>query len=347
MVLSVGALIASSALAIGTPALADDAHGTLDYAVAAHPVTLAGYVGPSLTVPEAAQRPRQADVAAKGNSRSAVIQAYRKRLLPLLSVPVGWTGSIKSCRAGTTSAKNKKATLAAVNYFRSMNNLAPVKLNKTYSRKAQAAALISKANGYLTHYPQKSDKCYTKDGFDGASHSNIYLSWGYPGPLAPSTGPRAVVGYMRDEGANNTRAGHRHWILYQGLKMIGSGDTDTSNALYVVEPYSAIESPQWVTWPTAGYFPRELEPEGRWSIENPHASFAAAKVKVATPDGPVKVKQDKTGQDSTLTWDMKLPSAYTDNPSRDYTVTVTVSGISIDGKRVTRTWRTTLVRASR
>jgi hypothetical protein len=71
------------------------------------------------------------------SSRQEVAEAYNARLLPTLTAKPKWTGSVKKCTkrpkaqpkkaVGTDSAASKKATIQAVNYFREMAGLSPVK----------------------------------------------------------------------------------------------------------------------------------------------------------------------------------------------------------------------------
>lgn len=321
-------------------------------------------VAPLLATTSAVAAPA-GDVQIRTNDRESVIHSYRQNLEPLLDVPVGWTGSTKECRPGTTTKDSRQATLAAVNYVRSLAGLPSVTLNAGKSDKAQSAALIMAANGYLSHQPTRSASCWSQKGYDGASHGNLFLGWGYGAEdLSDATGPRAVVGYMDDPGDSNVLVGHRRWILYQQQKSIGTGDTDVSNALYVIGNDKRPSANKWVSWPTAGYFPKELEPDGRWSLSYPGADFSRAKVTASTPEGSVKVRQYPVANgygDNTLSWDMSLPGAYApqDNgwsdpfnestgasgPLDDLPVTVKVSGIRVGGKPVTKTWTTTLVQA--
>jgi uncharacterized protein YkwD len=303
------------------------------------------------------------------NDRLAVIQSYQQRLEPLLAVPVGWTGTVKGCKAGTTSLANRRATVAAVNYVRSLAKLKSVSLNRSMSKKAQDAALIMAANNYLTHNPPKSASCWTKSGYDGASHSNLFLGWSShmadPNYLSDATGARAVIGYMDDDGDNNTVVGHRRWIMFQQLTTIGTGDTDFTNSLYVVSRDRRPSQNIWVSWPTAGYFPQELEPRGRWSLSYPGADFSRAKVTVTAGSNPIKVMKQyvRNGYaDNTISWDMRLPGEYAPQPDMwisddsnepqevvvlpDLAVRVVVSGIRLNGKNVSKRWTTTLVQAS-
>ncbi len=286
--------------------------------------------------------------AFNAKSRQSVIDSYLVHIKPNLSVPVGWTGDAQNCIAGSSSKENKNAELATLNFIRTMAGLSPVKQNATMNRQAQAGALIGEANNYITHKPRRGSFCYTTDGYKGANRGNLFLSFSQnPSILTESTGARAVVGYMTDIGSTNNPVGHRRWLLYSRLTEVGLGDTNRSNNIVVMGGKLSKPKAKWVSWPTAGYFPRELEPQGRWSLSYPNANFKNASVSVKTADGFIKsIKRTVVNGygDNTIAWDMKLPASYSKN-NNDYAVTVTVSKIKLGNKTVTKTYSVTLVDA--
>lgn len=291
--------------------------------------------------------------AADTPDRAKVIADYQAVLEPLLDIPTGFTGNVAACDPGTISQQNADATLAAVNYVRGLARLSPVVLNPARSADAQASALIMAANESLTHRPTKDARCWSTSGYDGASHGNLSLGWSDSGLAVPeSTGPRAVLGYMTDPGDSNAVAGHRRWLLWQGLTQIGTGDTEVSNTIVVIpEPFIAQRGKAWISWPTPGAFPRELEPQGRWSLSYPRANFTRARVTMTTQDGrAIEVKANPVANgfaDNTLTWEASLPADYRSASGADYPVNVTVVGVRLPGgKTVSKRWTTTLVRAS-
>jgi uncharacterized protein YkwD len=292
-------------------------------------------------------------LAAEAGDRARVIAAYQSVLEPLLAIPTGFTGNVAACDRGTISEQNAQATLAAVNYIRGLVRLSPVVLNRARSANAQASALIIAANGSLSHQPARDARCWSKSGYVGASHGNLSLGWTEPGgSTGQATGPRAVLGYLADRGQSNAIAGHRRWLLWQGLTEIGTGDTEVSNTIVVIpEPFVSHRGRAWVSWPPAGAFPRELEPDGRWSLSYPGADFSRARVTMKAPDGrPITVRTNPIANgyaDNTLTWEAALPADYSSVPGADYPVKVTVSGVRLPGgKAVSKRWTTTLVRAS-
>lgn len=234
-------------------------------------------------------------------------------------MPIGWTGSTAGCVSGAPSPPAQTATLTAINYFRELAGLPAVAFDASLSAKAQQAALMMYAQNDLSHDPPPTWACYTAAGDEGAGASNLYLG---------SAGASSIAGYMDDPGSNNYFAGHRRWILYPPQASMGSGSTCCSNALYVFGAQTAPTAPTpWVPWPTPGFVPYQVEPEGRWSLSatDPTTDFSNARVSV-TSEGvtlPVTVRPVVVGYgDPTLVWD-RDPGYGTGRADRAYDVSVT------------------------
>jgi uncharacterized protein YkwD len=263
-------------------------------------------------------------------SMAAVNAAYWSQYANQQSVPTDWSGSVSSCTAGTSSAASNRATLTALNYVRSLAGLAPVTLNSTLNARAQAAALMMSANGALSHAPSPSWKCYSRTGAAAAGVSNLALSY-------PSlTSGQIVDLYMDDPGSTNAAVGHRRWVLNPFTTQVGTGSTTTANALTVIGPRSySRPNPRWVGWPTAGYFPNAIEPNGRWSLSSgrSNVSFAHAKVRVYAGGRRIPVHQYRVENgyaQPTLVWQM--PSGFAKTGS----YRVVVKHIKVRGKKKLR-----------
>ena len=219
----------------------------------------------------------QSRYAINTGKKGAVAKAWKNRMAQQLKVKSGWTGSANGCRAGKPSRKAQRATLSSINFARAMAGLDAVRFADKLSARAQKAALIMAANRALSHDPPKSWKCWTKTGSNAAGSSNLALS--YP----TMTAGGSVEQYLTDDGDGNTAAGHRRWLLNPEAEKFGNGLTSTSNALYVFGPNDVGNAnPAWVAWPTAGWFPMPLEPNGRWSLSSgaDGADFSDARVTV-------------------------------------------------------------------
>lgn len=200
--------------------------------------------------------------AVNTQSRDAVNNAYWARYQPKQLLPISWLGgSLGACLPGLSSSSTNKATLSALNFVRSMAGLAPVSFSSTLNQRAQKAALIMAANNTLDHHPSPSWKCWSSTGADAASKSNLVIAW-------PKLRSGQIIDlYMDDHGDNNKAVGHRRWLLNPFSTVMGSGSTETTNALTVIGPTSANRpNPRWVSWPTAGWFPSTMEPNHRWSL---------------------------------------------------------------------------------
>jgi hypothetical protein len=208
-----------------------------------------------------------------------------------------------------------------------------VTLDPVMSAQAQKAALMMDANYALDHSPPRSWNCWTQDGADAAGRSNLYLL---------HSGANAIEGYMRDPGEDNGKVGHRRWVMFPPTSTMGSGSTRRANALMVFgnDAPESTTLPKWVSWPTPGYFPTELEPQGRWSLSasDPATDFDNAKVTVKTADGTrLKVQRqpvvDGYGS-NTLVWQvsgLKLPTKTTARR-----IDVAVTGIRVNATVLSR-----------
>jgi uncharacterized protein YkwD len=237
-------------------------------------------------------------------SLSAVNAAYWSQYASQQAVPIGWVGDLSTCGAGVSSETSNQATLTAMNYVRSLAGLAPVTLNPSLSASAQQAALMMSANGALSHDPSSSWRCYSAAGAAAAGRSNLALSY-------PSiTSGQIIDLYMDDPGSSNAAVGHRRWVLNPFTTQVGTGSTNTANALTVIGPTSSSRpNPRWVGWPTAGYFPNAIEPDGRWSLSSGRrgVSFAHAKVRVYYGGQRIPVHQYRVENgyaQPTIVWQM-------------------------------------------
>src|SRR6478735_6805611 len=258
-------------------------------------------------------------------SRAAVNSAYVKNYAAGLNLGTGFTGSESRCVVGSTSASSRVATLRAINFVRSMSGLAPVSLNSTLNDRSQRTALMMSAQKALSHTPSRRWRCYSAVGAANASKSNLALAY----PNLTSAG--LVSQYMKDGGAGNIAVGHRRWLLNPFATAMGSGSTWTANAVTVIGPKSMSRpNPRWVSWPTGGYFPNTLEPNGRWSLSagNRYTDFRYATVRVSRNGKPVAVRKYRVEggyAQPTLVWQMRASSVRTGK------IHVVVRGIRVAG----------------
>jgi Big-like domain-containing protein/cysteine-rich secretory family protein len=261
-------------------------------------------------------------------NRASVAAAYRDVYLPALAVkaPAVPAGAAAKCAAGEAPAALADANRDLVNFFRTLSGVAPVAFDKELSRKAQQAALISFANNSLNHFPGLDAKCFTVDGAEAASNSNLGRNY---------AGADVIRAYMDESGAANVAVPHRWWLQRPAVRTMGSGSVGTFNALWVNGATAGAAAPAYTSWPAAGYLPGSLEPKGRWSFTTWEAgtSLQNAKVAVTRADGStVKATTRPVGGYDSLVFELgDLPEP---TGGKTDTYTVTVSGIQQGGRAV-------------
>ncbi|MDM4761557.1 CAP domain-containing protein [Galbitalea sp. SE-J8] len=313
-----------------------------------------GVAGASVAAPNATRATTASGATsasgATGASKAAVLRGYRTVYAPAQRVPVGWTGSVDGCDPGTESAASRTATIATVNYARSLARLSPVKLDSATSAKAIRAALVYQANGQLEHEIPAGWDCVTAAAKAAGRHSNIALAIS-DDPRDGLSGARAITAYLDDPGAGNVVVGHRRWVLDPRLRRVGTGSTTFANALWVIggQASSGFKNPAWVSWPTAGYFPSPLEPDGRWSLSGragKNYDFSRAKVTVTDRGGhrlTVKKRASADGYASdTLVFEVAGVKKPTGAAAKVYRVSV--SGIRVGGRKVAHRYTVKLVK---
>lgn len=282
--------------------------------------------------------------------RADVVNFWNTEYKASNGVAMGWTGSIATCNAGTTTADYQQATLRRVNYFRAMAQLpAGLTLDPTLNPKCQELALMVIANGDLSHDPPNTWTCWTQDGHDAAMNSNIALG---------AAGPTAVDLYIRDPGAGNYPVGHRRWLLFPPLEQIGAGSTSgsyhdedsgytftDSNAIWVIGLSGTRPAgPEWVSWPPPGYVPYSVVYE-RWSFSYHMADFTNATVTMSRGGTPISLVLETVDNrnfgDRTLVWRPEPPLPA--KPSNDTTYSVTISNVLINSVAREFTYSVTII----
>jgi uncharacterized protein YkwD len=256
-----------------------------------------------------------------------------------------WGGSPLTCAAGAMDSETRARALESLNTYRFMADLPPVLAELSWEGAAQACALVTHANGYLTHTPPSSSPCWTDLGFRGAKSSLI----------ANRAAPIAVGAFISDPG-NESTMGHRRWLLAENLDRVGFGSTDRFSCVLVDPTALGVKKPEppvvggdttetagggareWVAWPPAGPVPFEeiaddkLDATG-WTVQSSTQNLAGAKVEV-TVDGETKpvnvtVLAPGWGSLSALSF---IPSGWKTEAGHRYDVHVTRAKVAATAK---------------
>jgi hypothetical protein len=181
---------------------------------------------------------------------------------------------------------------------------------------------MMEANGDLSHDPPMSWTCWTEDGAEGASSSNI----------SGGASVRSADAYMIDNG-NATTIGHRRWILSNSLGPIGIGSTGNGASCMQNLRGTGDAGKAWMAWPPPGVFPLQALVMGRgslddtgWTIQSDEIELQGAQVSVSSGGAnlPVTVTQLQGGYGSRYAFRFN-PNGWESAAGQTYAVSV--SGI--------------------
>lgn len=279
-------------------------------------------------------------------SKEEIIDLYVNLYKYSETSEIPWNGDVNTCACGHLSEDILTAAEIRVNFFRLTNRLNTVHINPAFNAEAQQAALLSKANNELNHYPTSSMKCYSQAAYNGCNKSCLSFS---DFTNFPETS--FITGFIQDYGESNYEVGHRRWILYTKLQEIGYGATDETEALLTTDgtTYDAVEAPEFIAYPWSGYVPVELIfPKWSFTIPEDHeVNFDQVKVSMKDASGrPIAIElyeEHKDFLDPTIVWCAKgLFTEYEitygqnhlkENGYLDQKIMVKIENVVIDGQK--------------
>jgi hypothetical protein len=190
---------------------------------------------------------------------------------PELSADV-WDGPLSGCDHGTVDPVAIEDAVRRTNLYRWLLGLPPISENPEYSYNVQAAAVILRGLGALTHTPEPGDPCYTPEGETGAGSSN--LCWNCRSLAS------AVDTYIGDFGVDSL--GHRRWLFHPPYAEGGFGFVEDASFTWSgqwVFGWGPDPAPEFVAYPAPGPFPTQAL-HGHWSFAVDGADFSGAWVEV-------------------------------------------------------------------
>lgn len=131
--------------------------------------------------------------------------------------------NVSSCNPGKLKDSEKQRVLAIVNQIREIHKLKPVQYASTFDNDEAKSALITVANMILDHFPRSSYSCYSQEGYNGSSTSNLYIFAAANASMAPDT-KVGLSGWIIDK--NVSDIGHRRNMLNPFLKLTSFGRVD-------------------------------------------------------------------------------------------------------------------------
>lgn len=300
------------------------------------------------------------DVISFWNSVYQKSEGYQQRM--------NWTGSTSPQEPGTISTAFKNDIERRINFYRAMAGMSADIEIVSDSRQdaAQATALMLSLNseqfglngevtrGIASPHSPPDHWLYVNDlTKEGAANSNLSIG---------KYGPDAIDAYMLEDDktageAANSDVGHRRYILYSRLQDVATGDVPatqggylSANVLYVRgNLLAATDSPQFVSWPNAGFIPEAIVPQ-HWSLTYPEADFSSAEISMKDKDGnsiSTTITSRRTGYgDNSIVWRPNAASI-SSAEHEDRTYQVTISNILLNGNPTSHSYTVTAINPKR
>ena len=275
-----------------------------------------------------------------------VLNDYKNIYLSGNTYTINWTGNTANCLAGSVSNDIQNQTFQRINYFRNLVGLPSItNFSSDKNAKCQLGALMLNANNTLNHTPPPTWSCFTSDGYEATSHSNIAMGM---------VGPSAITGYMNDFGSSNTACGHRRWILYPRMKIMGHGNTNSYDCLMTLSEVSGdytatypANMPEFISWPPKNYVPSALV-FARWSFSIPSADFTNTAITMTDAlNANVSlniVSSTANGfGDNTIIWE---PAGINLSSSSDVTYNVKVNNVLVGGKTMNYSYSVVIIQTN-
>lgn len=252
----------------------------------------------------AAPEDNRIDTNIKSVVQREFLRRYEKNMIrPVTSVGV----DLDKCQPGQAVRDGVAPIVESWNFLRGLNGLNAVMLDDSgaIAPYAQAAAMVSARNGELSHYPAAAGfACATEDAQRGARHSNLAQS---VSQTSAETALWYYMDYSSPKNPVNDQLGHRLFMQDPQLSLTSVGAADGYTAIsvrtgegYPTMPPEAMRNheaptPAWMSWPSAGFFPKQLltsvgmtkdgPDQERWSFSVLNGDLSQATARVIDPAG--------------------------------------------------------------
>ncbi|MCK5354989.1 MAG: CAP domain-containing protein, partial [Methyloprofundus sp.] len=135
-----------------------------------------------------------------------------------------------SCFAGEVSPEAQLRQLNTINEIRKLHQLPALTYDNSADTEVQQAALIQRANNFLSHTPPTGSNCYSQLGYAGSKSSNLHLGSG--GNSDPADN---LIGFIDDSSNISSIAGvgHRRALLNPFMQFTSYGQVFGASAIKV------------------------------------------------------------------------------------------------------------------
>lgn len=189
-----------------------------------------------------------------GKCTLTLIQAGTSQLLPVNSTMVvdvieadaEGHKDLNACQAGRPSEAERQLFINTLNEIRALHHLPKVRYDQVYEDQMMQASMLLAVNEKTSHYPDRTWRCFSDIGYQGASTSNLNFVQAYQ-PLASYGADTHLINWLIEK--NSSSIGHRRHILSPFLTKTAYGEVSNNEAksvptilgaaMKVVYPYAS------------------------------------------------------------------------------------------------------------
>ena len=153
---------------------------------------------------------------------------------------------LNACQAGRPSEAERQLFINTLNEIRALHNLPKVRYDQAYEDQMMQASMLLAVNEKTSHYPDRTWRCFSDIGYQGASTSNLNFVQAYQ-PLASYGADTHLINWLIEK--NSSSIGHRRHILSPFLTKTAYGEVSNTEAksvstilgaaMKVVYPYAS------------------------------------------------------------------------------------------------------------
>ncbi|MFW1927183.1 CAP domain-containing protein [Acinetobacter ursingii] len=196
---------------------------------------------------------------------------------------------LNACQVGRPSEAERQLFINTLNEIRALHHLPKVRYDQSYEDQMMQASMLLAVNEKTSHYPDRTWRCFSDIGYQGASTSNLNFVQAYQ-PLASYGADTHLINWLIEK--NSASIGHRRHILSPFLSKTAYGEVSNTEAksvstilgaaMKVVYPYASqtlsTTMPKGViAYPYHAYpkkFFSKTEPLSLSILVNPQSAYA-------------------------------------------------------------------------
>ena len=158
---------------------------------------------------------------------SQLLPVHSTMVVDVLEAKAEDNKDLNACQAGRPSEAERQLFINTLNEIRTLHNLPKVRYDQAYEDQMMQASMLLAVNEKTSHYPDRTWRCFSDIGYQGASTSNLNFVQAYQ-PLASYGADTHLINWLIEK--NSSSIGHRRHILSPFLTKTAYGEVSNTEA---------------------------------------------------------------------------------------------------------------------